>query len=101
MCTTADALMGLMAVSQKPGTSIPFKAHAHDPYLLRDLAINSCNQVWCADITYLPVSKGYLYLAAIMDWYSPEVLAWRVSNTMDADICVSALKKPSGAMAGR
>jgi putative transposase len=86
-------LMGLAAIYQKPRTSIPHPEHKRYPYLLRDLAISRPNQVWCADITYIPMRKGFLYLVAIMDWYSRKVLSWRLSNTMDADFCVSALEE--------
>ena len=63
------------------------------PYLLRNAVIDRTNQVWCADITYIPMRRGFLYLVAIMDWYSRKVLAWRLSNSMDADFCVEALKE--------
>ena len=86
-------LMGLMAVYQKPKTSVPHPGHTRYPYLLRDLTVTRPNQVWCADITYIPMRKGFLYLVAIMDWHSRKVLSWRLSNTMDADFCVSALEE--------
>ena len=86
-------LMGLEAVYQRPKTSIPHPEHKRYPYLLRDLSITRSNQVWCADITYIPMRKGFLYLVAIMDWYSRKVLSWRLSNTMDTDFCVSALEE--------
>lgn len=86
-------LMGLMAVYQKPKTSVPHPGHTRYPYLLRGLAITGPNQVWCADITYIPMRKGFLYLVAIMDWHSRKVLSWRLSNTMDTDFCVSALEE--------
>jgi putative transposase len=85
-------LMGHMAVYQKPRTSIPNPEHARYPYLLRGLTIDKSNQVWCADITYIPMRKGFLYLVAIMDWHSRKVLSWRLSNTMETDFCVSALE---------
>ena len=84
-------LMGLAAIYQAPRTSTPHPSHRVYPYLLRGLAINRPNQVWCADITYIPVSRGFLYLVAIMDWATRHVLAWRLSNTMDAGFCVEAL----------
>ena len=84
--------MGLMAVYQKPRTSIPNPEHKRYPYLLRELSIERPNQVWCADITYIPMRKGFLYLVAIMDWHSRKVLSWRLSNTMDTDFCVAALE---------
>jgi putative transposase len=86
-------LMGLMAVYQKPKTSIPNPEDKRYPYLLRDLAIERSNQVWCADITYIPMRKGFLYLVAVMDWHSRKVLAWRLSNTLETDFCVSALEE--------
>ena len=86
-------LMGLMAVYQKPKTSVPNPEHRRYPYLLRGLTIDRSNQVWCADITYIPMRKGFLYLVAIMDWHSRNVLSWRLSNTMEADFCVSALEE--------
>jgi putative transposase len=86
------ALMGLAAVYQRPRTTIPNPAHKIYPYLLRDLAIERPNHVWCADITYIPMRRGFLYLVAIMDWATRKVLAWRISNTMDASFCVEALK---------
>ena len=84
-------LMGLQAIYQAPRTSDPHPAHRIYPYLLRGLAIDRPNQVWCADITYIPVQRGFLYLVAIMDWATRHVLAWRLSNTMDASFCVAAL----------
>lgn len=84
--------MGLVAVYQKPRTSTAHPAHKKYPYLLRGMNINKPNQVWCADITYIPMPKGHLYLVAIMDWYSRAVLAWRLSNTMDSDFCIAALE---------
>ncbi|SHJ06049.1 putative transposase [Halodesulfovibrio aestuarii] len=84
--------MGLMAVFQKPKTSTPHPEHKVYPYLLRGLCINRPNQVWCADITYIPTGKGFLYLVAVMDWHSRAVLSWRLSNTMDSDFCVEALE---------
>jgi putative transposase len=86
-------LMGLEPIYQKPRTSVPHPEHRRYPYLLRDLPVTWPNQVWCADITYIPMHKGFLYLVAIMDWYSRKVLSWRLSNTMDTDFCVSALEE--------
>jgi putative transposase len=83
--------MGLAAVYQRPRTSVPHPAHRVFPYLLRDLMIDRPNQVWCADITYIPMRRGFLYLVAIMDWASRKVLSWRISNTMEADFCIEAL----------
>ena len=84
-------LMGLMPIYQRPRTSIPAKGHKIYPYLLRGLPIERPNQVWCADITYIPLAKGFLYLVAIMDWWSRRVLAWRLSNTMEVQFCLDAL----------
>ncbi len=86
-------LMGLAAIYQAPRTSAPHPAHRIYPYLLKGLAIDRPNQVWCADITYIPVQRGFLYLVAIMDWATRHVLAWRLSNTMDAGFCVEALNE--------
>jgi putative transposase len=85
-------LMGLAAIYCKPRTSAPHPEHKIYPYLLRDLAIERPNQVWCADVTYIPLRRGFLYLAAIMDWASRKVLAWRLSNTLDVAFCVAALE---------
>ncbi len=86
-------LMGLMPIYQKPNTSRPAKGHKIYPYLLRGLCVDRPNQVWCADITYLPMRRGFLYLVAIMDWHTRKVLAWRISNTLEADFCVEALNE--------
>ncbi len=86
-------LMGLAAIFQAPRTSYPHPEHRIYPYLLRNMVINRANQVWCADITYIPVQRGFLYLVAIMDWATRHVLAWRLSNTMDAGFCVEALNE--------
>ena len=83
--------MGLSAIYQKPRTSDPHPDHKIYPYLLRHLVIDRPDQVWCADITYIQMRRGFLYLVAIMDWASRKVLAWRLSNTMDAAFCVEAL----------
>ncbi len=86
-------LMGLSAIYQKPRTSDPHPDHRIYPYLLRGLAINRPGHVWCTDLTYIPMRRGFLYLVAIMDWASRKVLAWRLSNTMTADFCVEALEE--------
>ena len=83
--------MGLEAVYRAPRTSAPRPEHRVYPYLLRGLAIERSNHVWCADITYIPVQRGFLYLVAIMNWASRYVLAWRLSNTLDASFCIEAL----------
>jgi putative transposase len=86
-------LMGLSAIYQKPRTSDPHPEHRIYPYRLKGLAITRPNQVWCADITYIPVQRGFLYLVAIMDWATRHVLAWRLSNTMDVRFCLEALNE--------
>jgi putative transposase len=86
-------LMGLSAIYQKPNTSKPHPQNKIYPYLLRSMTIDRPNQVWCADISYIPMRRGFLYLVAIMDWASRKVLAWRLSNTMDTDFCVAALEE--------
>ena len=85
--------MGLAPIYQHPKTSEPHPQHKVYPYLLRQLTIDQPNQVWCADVTYIPMRRGFLYLVAIIDWASRKVLAWRLSNTMDADFCVAALEE--------
>ena len=84
-------LIGLQAIYQKPRTSVPNEQHRVYPYLLRGLSIERANQVWCADITYIPMQRGFLYLVAVMDWHTRAVLSWRLSNTMDSGFCVEAL----------
>ena len=85
-------LMGLEALYRKPRTSAAQPGHRIYPYLLRELTIDRPDQVWCADITYIPVTAGFLYLVAVMDWASRHVLAWRLSNTMDTSFCIEALE---------
>ena len=85
--------MGIAALGPKPRTSKPEPGHKVFPYLLRGLVIDRPNQVWAADITYIPIGRGFLYLVAIMDWASRAVLSWRLSNTMDASFCVEALEE--------
>jgi len=87
------ARMGLAAIYQRPKTTVRHPQHRIYPYLLRDMAIERPDQVWCADITYIPMRKGFLYLVAIMDWFSRRVLAWQLSNTMEADFCIEALEE--------
>ena len=84
-------LMGLQAIYQAPRTTRPHPEHRVYPYLLKGVAIERPNHVWCADITYIPVQKGFLYLVAVMDWATRRVLAWRLSNTLDARFCTDAL----------
>lgn len=86
-------LMGLEAIYPKPRLSVGNKQHVIYPYLLRDVEINCPNQVWSTDITYVRLKHGYVYLVAIMDWYSRAVLSWRLSNTLDASFCCEALQE--------
>ena len=86
-------VMGIEAIYRRPNTSRPSPENKVYPYLLRGLEVSGVNQVWMADITYIPMARGFLYLVAIMDWYSRYVLAWRLSNTLDADSCVDALEE--------
>jgi len=86
-------LMGLMPIYQKPNTSLAAKGHKTYPYLLRGLHIDRPNQAWCTDITYLPMRRGFLYLVAIMDWATRKVLAWRISNTYEAEFCIEAFNE--------
>jgi len=86
-------LMGIRAIYRRPRTSKPAPGHGVYPYLLRDLKITRPNQVWAADITYIPMSRGFLYLVTIIDWYSRYVISWRLSNTLDDDFCVAALEE--------
>src|SRR5262249_18677632 len=86
--------MGLCVIYQRPRTTVPAVDHEVYPYLLRDLVIDRPNQVWCADITYIQMRRGFLYLGAIMDWASRKGLAWGLSNnTMDTDFCIEALEE--------
>ena len=84
-------VMAIEAIYQKPNTSRGHPDHKVYPYLLRGLAIGRPNQVWCADITYIPMAKGFVYLVAVMDWFSRRVVSWRLSITMETDFCVEAL----------
>jgi putative transposase len=86
-------LMWLKAIYRRPRTSKPAPGHKVYPYLLGDMKITRPNQVWAADITYIPMARGFLYLVAIIDWYSRYVLSWRLSNTLDAGFCVEALEE--------
>lgn len=87
------AKMGLQAIYPRPKTTVSHPQHKKYPYLLRGLEINHPNQVWAADITYVPMPQGFMYLVAIMDWFSRFVLAWRLSNTLDSAFCVDALRQ--------
>ena len=84
-------IMGLEAIYPKRGTTRPAAGHKIYPYLLRNLPITRPDQVWASDITYIPLRHGFLYLAAVMDWYSRYVLAWRLSNTLEGSFCLEAL----------
>jgi putative transposase len=86
-------LMGLQALVPGPHTSRPHPEHVVYPYLLRGLTISAPNEVWCADITYVPMRRGYLYLVAVMDWFSRYVLAWELSNSLEAVFCLEALDR--------
>lgn len=85
--------MGIEGISPRRRTTVPEIGHAVYPYLLRDLRIERPDQVWCSDITFIPLRMGYMYLVAVMDWYSRFVLSWRLSNSMDAEFCVEALEE--------
>ncbi len=85
--------MGIEALYRKPNTSRKHPRHKIYPYLLRGLKIDRPNQVWAMDISYLPMARGFVYLAAVLDWYSRRVLAWRVSITMDTDFCIEAVEE--------
>jgi len=85
--------MGIAALGPRPRTTRPAPEHRIYPYLLRDLVIDRPNQAWCANITYIPLGRGFFYLVAIMDWASRAVLSWRLSNTMDVSFCLEALEE--------
>ncbi len=89
-------LMGVEALYVKPRLSLPHPEHVKYPYLLRGLEIERANHVWAADITYIPMAKGFCYLVAVMDWASRMVLSWRLSNTLDSSFCVDALQEAIG-----
>lgn len=86
-------LMGLQAIYPKPRTTQRHPQHKVYPYRLRNLTIDRPNQVWAADITYIPMHSGFMYLVAVMDWYSRKVLAWRTSNTLDSEFCIDAVRE--------
>ncbi len=87
------AKIGLAPIYQRPRTTVPHPEHRKYKYLLKDLAITRPNHVWCADITYIPMRRGFLYLVAVMDWATRKVLSWKLSNTMEADFCIEALEE--------
>ena len=86
-------LMGIEAVYPKPKTSRPHPDHKIYPYLLRETTIDRSNQVWVADITYIPMARGFMFLVAVMDWYSRKVLSFKLSNTLDTDFCLEAVQE--------
>lgn len=85
--------MGIEAIYPRRKTTTPHASHRVYPYLLRGLTIDRANQVWCSDITYVPMERGFMYLVAIMDWYSRYVLSWKTSNTLDSEFCLEALEE--------
>src|SRR6202020_1600048 len=85
--------MGIEALYRRPHTSKPADGHKIFPYLLRGLAVERANQVWAMDITYIPMARGFVYLAAVVDWFSRRVLSWRLSITMDVDFCLEAVQE--------
>ena len=85
--------MGIEAIYRKPNTSKPAPGHKIYPYLLRDMAVTRPNQVWAMDLTYIPMARGFIYLAAVVDWFSRRVLAWRLSITMEASFCIEAVEE--------
>lgn len=90
-------VMGIQAIYPRTKTSAPGAGHRIYPYLLKGLAINGPDQVWCSDITYVPLQTGFMYLVAVMDWWSRYVLAWELSNTLDSDFCIRAWERALGA----
>ena len=91
--TTLMRRMGIQALYRKPSTSRRHPRHRIYPYLLRGMAVTAPNQVWAMDITYIPMARGFIYLAAVIDWFSRKVLAWRVSITMETDFCIEAVEE--------
>jgi putative transposase len=91
--TTLMQRMGIAAIYCRPSTTKPAPGHRIYPYLLRGLTINRPNQVWATDITYIPMARGFVYLAAVMDWFARRILAWRLSNTLEASFCIDAVEK--------
>jgi putative transposase len=87
------AKVGLEPIYQRPRTTVPHPEHRIYPYLLRNLLVDRPNQVWCADVTYIPMRRGFLYLVAVMDWSTRRMLSWRLSNTMDVEFCVAAVEE--------
>ncbi len=91
--TTLMKRMGIEAIYRKPNTSKPAPGHKIYPYLLRGMVIDTPDKVWAMDITYVPMARGFVYLAAVVDWFSRRVLSWRLSITMEADFCIEALEE--------
>jgi putative transposase len=91
--TTLMRKMGIEALYRRPNTSKPAPGHKIYPYLLRNLPVERANQVWAMDITYIPMARGFVYLAVVLDWWSRRVLSWRVSITMEADFCIDAVEE--------
>jgi len=83
--------MGIEAIYRRPRTSVPAPGHKIFPYLLRELAIDRANQVWASDITYIPMARGFVYLAAVMDWFARRILAWRLAITLEVDFCIETV----------
>jgi putative transposase len=92
LVTTMMRRMGITAIYRRPNTSRPAAGHKVYPYLLRDLAVDRPNQVWAMDITYIPMARGFVYLACVVDWFTRRVLAWRLSITMEVDFCLEAVE---------
>src|SRR4051794_41820166 len=88
--------MGIAAIHRRPNTSKPAPGHKIYPYLLRNVPVTRPNQVWAMDITYVPMARGFVYLAAVIDWFSRRVLSWRLSITMGAGVCVEAGEESFG-----
>jgi putative transposase len=91
--TTLMRRMGIEAIYRRPNTSKPAPGHRIYPYLLRGLTIDRQNHVWATDITYIPMARGFVYLTAVMDWFARRILAWRLSNTMEASFCIDAVEE--------
>ena len=85
--------MGIEALYRRPNTSKPTPGHKIYPYLLRSVAVERANQAWAMDITYIPMARGFVYLVAVMDWFARRILAWRLSNTMEASFCIDAVEE--------
>jgi putative transposase len=85
--------MGIEAIYRRPNTSKPAPGHRIYPYLLRGLTIDRPNHVWATDITYIPMARGFVYLVAVMDWFARRILAWRLSNTLEASFCIEAIEE--------